>query len=280
MMEFAAAYDAVLAKWPGPVDSLEVDTPFGATRVNACGAVEGEPLLLLHGGGATSTVWFNNVGPLARRHRVLAVDQINDAGRSVPSGQPVRTRGDLMAWLDAVLAGLPIAGSVRICGHSYGGWLALNYAMHAPERVARLALLDPSECFAGMSLSYKLRALPLFLPGAKPARMRSFLRWETRGARLDPDWLRLVTLAAGVQTPGIVMPRRPDPRRLRELPIPTLVLVAERTRSHDPAAVAANAKQLLPRVETAVLDGATHHTIPVGAPEAVNAHLDRFLADG
>jgi pimeloyl-ACP methyl ester carboxylesterase len=27
-------------------------------------------------------------------------------------------------------------------GHSYGGWLSLAYAAHAPQRVSRLALLD------------------------------------------------------------------------------------------------------------------------------------------
>lgn len=234
---FRGAYDAVLAKWPEPVESLEVATPYGMTHINACGPAGGKPLMLFHSGGATSTVWFENVGVLARDHRVLAIDQINDAGRSVPSGRPVHTRDDLMAWLDAVAAGLGIASGVRLCGHSYGGWLALDYALHSPDRVTHLALLDPSGCFAGMRLSYRLRALPLFLPGPKPARMRSFLRWETGGAELDPDWYELTALAA-------------------------------------------NAKALLPRVETGVLAGATHHTIPIGQSATINDHLARFFSDG
>src|SRR5947209_7960122 len=101
-MDFSTAYDAVLAKWPVPVEPVEVGSAYGTTHVNVCGPPDATPLVLLHSGGATSTVWFDNVGDLARDHRVYAVDQINDAGRSVPGGRPVRSRDDLMAWLDAV----------------------------------------------------------------------------------------------------------------------------------------------------------------------------------
>ena len=277
VMDFSEAYDAVLAKWPVPVEPAEVDSPYGMTRVNVCGLPGGKPLVLLHSGGATSTVWCNNVADLTRSHRVYAVDQINDAGRSVPDGRPVRSRDDLMAWLDAVLTGLGLH-TMRLCGHSYGGWLALGYTLHAPQRVSHLALLDPTLCFAGMRLSYRLRAVPLFLPGPRAARMRAFLRWETGGARLDPDWLELVALAAEAHRSKIVMPREPAPEQLRNLRVPTLVLVAEKTRSHDPARVAANARALLPQVLTGVLPDATHHTIPIGQAADLNHQLTRFLA--
>jgi pimeloyl-ACP methyl ester carboxylesterase len=275
-MDFYEAYDAVLVKWPVPVEPVEVGSPYGTTHINVCGPPDGKPLILLHSGGATSMVWFNNVADLTQAHRVYAVDQINDAGRSVPADRPVRSRDDLMGWLDAVLMGLGL-DAVRLCGHSYGGWLALTYALHAPGRVTHLALLDPTLCFAGMRLSYRLHAVPLFLPGPRAARMRAFLRWETGGATLDPDWLALTALAAEVRRSKIVMPRRPAPQQLRNLRVPTLVLVAEKTRSHDPARVAANARALLPQVVTDVLPGATHHTIPIGQAADINDQLTRFL---
>jgi pimeloyl-ACP methyl ester carboxylesterase len=276
--DFNDAYEAVLKRWPVPVEAVDVGTPYGATRVNVCGPSDGRPLVLLHAGGATSTVWFANVADLARAHRVHAVDQINDAGRSGPAGSPVRTGEDLMAWLDAVLTGLGL-GAVQLCGHSYGGWLALNYALHASGRVTHLALLDPTLCFAGMRLSYRLHAVPLFLPGSRAGRMRRFLRWETAGAALDPDWLELTALATAQPRRGIVMPRRPAADRLRDLRIPTLVLVAEKTQSHDPDRVAAIAGELLPQVETDVLPGATHHTIPSVRATDINDRLVRFLFD-
>jgi pimeloyl-ACP methyl ester carboxylesterase len=87
--------------------------------------------VLLHGGGATSTVWFSKVGELSRAHRVHAVDMIGGAGRSVHNGRPTRTLADLMDWLDALFDGLGI-DSADLGRHSYGGWLALNYALRAP----------------------------------------------------------------------------------------------------------------------------------------------------
>jgi pimeloyl-ACP methyl ester carboxylesterase len=37
-----------------------------------------------------------------------------------------------------------------VIGHSDGAWIGLSYALHAPHRVRRLALLDPTPCFAGL----------------------------------------------------------------------------------------------------------------------------------
>src|SRR5207247_3743127 len=132
---------------------------------------------------------------------------INDVGRSVPDGRPVRSRDDLMAWLDAVRSELGLE-TAALCGHSYGGWLALSYALHAPERVSHLALLDPTLCFAGMALTYRLHAVPLF---ARPSagRLRAFLRWETGGVPLDPTWLELAGLAAEVPRQKTVIPKTP-----------------------------------------------------------------------
>jgi pimeloyl-ACP methyl ester carboxylesterase len=273
--DFLAAYDAVLSRWPGPVEPVEVGTPFGSTHVNVYGPVTGTPLVLLHGGGATSTVWLHNVEALAREHRIFAVDQVGDAGRSRAEGRPIRSRADFMAWLDAVLGGLGL-DRVRLCGHSYGAWLALNYALHAPERVGRLVLLDPTQCFAGMSLSYRLHAVPLF---ARPSaeRLRAFLAWETGGAPLDPGWLDLFARAAEYPRAKIVMPRRPPAGRLRNLRVRTLVVVAEKTRSHHPAKVARGAR-LLPDAVVTVLPGATHHTIPTEQAELLNDRLVRFLS--
>jgi pimeloyl-ACP methyl ester carboxylesterase len=269
------AYDAVLAQWPVAVEPVDIPSPYGTTHVNVCGPRDGRPLVLLHGGGATSTVWFANVGRLSLTHRVHAVDIIGGAGRSVADGRPVNSPADLMDWLDGLFSALDLDGA-DLCGHSYGGWLALDYALHAPARVRRLVLLDPTDCFAGMRLSYRLRAVPVF---ARPSaeRMRAFIRWETGGMPVDPAWLSLMCL--GTEFPGskVVMPRRPAPDRLRASAVPTLLLLAEKSRSHDIHRVAANARRLMPHILTAVLPGSSHHSVPTENPERLNRGLEEFL---
>jgi pimeloyl-ACP methyl ester carboxylesterase len=273
---FFGAYDRVLAKWPVPVEPVDVVSPYGVTRVNVAGPAGAPAVVLLAGGGATSTVWFGNVGPLARTHRVYAVDLIGDPGRSVHNGQPLKTVDDLVSWLDGVLVHCGLE-SAALAGHSYGGWIALSYALRRPERVSRLALVDPSSCFAGMSPGYLLHGVPVML-GHSGDRMRSLLRWETGGAALDPDWLDVVARGTGdFPSSTVVLPRRPTADQLRGLAIPTLVLVAQRSRSHNVARLMATAQRLLPDVRTAVLPGATHHTLPLHEPAELNRYLTEFL---
>lgn len=273
---FHEAYDEVLAaNWPAGTTYSQVATPYGTTHVNSCGPGDAPPLVLLAGGGSTSTVWYAQAAHLGRAHRVHAVDLIGEPGRSVAGERPIRTVADLTAWLDGVLDGLG-ADRTALGGHSYGAWIALHHALHAPHRVRKLVLVDPTQCFAGFRPGYLLHALPMLIrPSAK--RTRAFLEWETGGAALDPTWLRLRDAAAGFPSARPVTGPRPAPGALRGLDVPTLVLLAGRGRAHDPDRVAAEAARLLPGVTTETIPAATHHTLPLHGPTA--AELNRRIAD-
>lgn len=278
---FLTAYDAVLAaRWPASTESAEIPTPYGTTHVNSVGPVDAPPVVLLHGGGTTSTVWSDTARALGAAYRVHAVDTVGEAGRSVAGERAIRTLGDQMAWLDAVLdAVLDGSGAttVAMCGHSYGAWSALHYASHAPGRVRALVLVDPTNCFTGFSRRYLLRALPMLLrPTVR--RRRAFIDWETGRTALDERWRRLNDLAAAFPAARPLTGPRPAPEALRALRLPVLLLLAERSRAHDIGRVAASAEALLPRVETAVLPGATHHTLPLAAPPEMDARIGEFLA--
>jgi pimeloyl-ACP methyl ester carboxylesterase len=274
--DFLAAYDAVLARWPLPVEAVDVPSPYGTTRVNVCGPPDAPPLVLLHGGGATSTVWFANVADLGRSHRLYAVDQIGDVGRSVQDGRPVRRAEDLVDWLDGLLDELGLR-SVRLCGHSSGGWLALTYALHAPDRVERLALVEPTRCFTALSPGYLLHALPpLIRPSG--ARQRRFLGWETAGVPLDAGWLDLVALGAeALPRPRPVVARLPRAARLRELNVPALVVLAGRSRAHSVRRVTGRARRV-PGAVVTTLPGATHHSLPMVPAGPLDHRLLEFFA--
>lgn len=272
-----AAYEAVLAaRWPASTERAEIRTPYGTTHVNSVGAADAPPVVLLHGGGTTSTVWSGTARALGTAYRVHAVDTVGDAGRSVAGERAIRKLGDQMAWLDAVLDGLGTS-RVSLCGHSYGAWSALHYAAYAPGRVRALVLVDPTNCFTGFSRRYLLRALPMLLrPTVR--RRRAFLGWETGHAALDETWLRLYDRAAAFPAARPLTGPRPGPEALRALRLPVLLFLAERSRAHDIGRVAASAAALVPQVETAVLPGATHHTLPLAAPPEMDARIGEFLA--
>lgn len=274
---FSDAYAAALTRWPLPVASKDAPGRFGTTHAQVCGDPDGAPLVLLHGHGATSTVWFANVAELGRAHRVFAVDQLGDAGMSVPAGSPIRGRDDYMTWLDELLDHFQLQ-SAAFCGHSYGAWLALNYAVHAPARVAKLALLDPTECFAGLSLGYRLRSVPLFVrPSAE--RARRVVTWESDDIALDLGSLTLACLGGGeYRGSKLVVPHPPRPDDLRALEVETLVVLAQKSRAHDVDKVRDAAERLMPGVSVVTLPNASHHSIPATDPEPLNRELVRFLA--
>ncbi|WP_330267432.1 alpha/beta fold hydrolase [Streptomyces griseorubiginosus] len=276
---FDAAYGKVMARWPADREALRVPTPFGTTHVNACGPSDAPPLVLLPGGGgATSASWYAQAAHLARTHRVLAVDLIGAPGRSAPAAdRHPRTVADLSAWLDALLDELGV-GEADFGGHSYGGWIALHHALRAPDRMRRLFLLDPTQCFAGFKAAYLRHALPMLLRPT-PTRVRAFLTWETGGAALDPDWLRLQEAAAGFPAIRPVTGPRPAPEALRALKTPVLLLVAANSRTHDTSDVTARAAGLLPRVEADVVPGVSHHALPQSAPPELARRLTEFLGE-
>jgi pimeloyl-ACP methyl ester carboxylesterase len=272
--DFAGAYDAALGAWPVPPAVRTIPTGFGTTLVHDAGPADGRPLVLLHGGGATSASWYANVGPLAAAGiRVYAVDIICDRGRSEPGRHPVRTPADLVAWLTETMHGLGLSRA-DLAGHSYGGWIAAYQAIHAPNTVDGLVLVDASTVFAGFNPGYLLRSLPVFIGGAKS--MRRLLDWEI-GGRAHGMWADLMCTPFGAKAPKLVMPKRPSEEELRRLPDRTLVLVAGHARAHDGPKVAAAARRLLPNATVEVLPEASHHTLPAEDSDGVNAAMVRFL---
>jgi pimeloyl-ACP methyl ester carboxylesterase len=273
---FARVYQSSVDRWPVPVASVQVPTGHGTTHVLISGAETAPAVLLIPGGGHTATVWSGVAAGLSASYRVIAVDPVGQAGLSVPGGRPLRTADDLVAWLDQVLDGLGITRASLI-GHSYGAWIALRYALHAPRRVSCLVLLDPTDTFMPLSLRYRLHSIPLL---ARPAarRMRRFLAWETRGRPLDEGWLAVAAAGQDLGRPKIVMPRCPSPGELADLRVPVLVIAAGRGRAHDAREIARSARVRLPRAATATIADATHHTILAAHVPEVLDHIEPFLA--
>jgi pimeloyl-ACP methyl ester carboxylesterase len=257
------AYRSLLATWPVEREDREVRHRFGTTPVFVNGRADGPPLVLMHGGGATATVWHRLVGPLGRIHRVFTVER--DVGATETAR--MRTADDLITWTDEVLAGLGL-DRVALCGHSFGAWMSLIYALRRADRVSRVVLLDPTTSFAPFSKRAAMVALPLLLRPS-PARMARYLAWETRGAALDPEWLAVTTAATRHKAPRYPFPKPPPASAFRGWTGSTNIVFAERSRLQDTAAALARARKLIPHATITTLAGATHHTIPTEHTDAL-----------
>ena len=102
---------------------------------------EGPAILLTHGFAASSRMFASTVPTLATDHRVITWD-MRGHGRSDYPEDPAQysvplVMGDMEALLD-------VAGADRgvILGHSVGGFLALEFNLAHPERMAAIVLED------------------------------------------------------------------------------------------------------------------------------------------
>jgi pimeloyl-ACP methyl ester carboxylesterase len=102
-------------------------------------AGQGEGLACLHG-LASQARMFDRVAPLLiDAFRVIAIDQRGHGLSDKPdSGYDFAT---ITADLDAILNTLKIDRAV-LAGHSWGGNVALHYAVDHPDRVSGLVLID------------------------------------------------------------------------------------------------------------------------------------------
>lgn len=137
---------------PTPRSTLDLETTFGRVRVYEFGAASADraaiPVVLLPGRTSGVPMWVYNLPDLAAARTAFALDALGDAGLSVQI-RSIRDAADQADWLDQVLAQLPVP-RIHLLGHSFGGWLAANYAAWHPERVQTLTLLDPVFVFQGL----------------------------------------------------------------------------------------------------------------------------------
>lgn len=112
----------------------------GGRRVHAHVAGEGPPVILLHGASGTARDFtFGLVDRLAPHYRVIAFDRPGH-GHSDPLHPRGESPAEQVAQLDAAAEALGIGPAV-VVGQSYGGAVALSWALERPARVAAVVTL-------------------------------------------------------------------------------------------------------------------------------------------
>lgn len=134
-----------------PAARVEVVTAAGGVRLFTRTVGDGPQVIVLHGGpGAHHDYLLPYFDRLARGRQLRYYDQRGGGRSPVDRHIPVGA-GAQVADLDALVARWE-AAPATLLGFSWGGLLALLYAVRHPDRVGRLALVAP----AGVAASYRL----------------------------------------------------------------------------------------------------------------------------
>jgi pimeloyl-ACP methyl ester carboxylesterase len=274
--QFIAAYDNEMKLWPVPYEQIDVRSRFGTTHVVISGPTTAPPLVLLHGYMATLTMWSPNIAVLSQDYRVYAIDVLGQPGRSCPD-EPIGNVTDFVSWLTGTLDGLHL-DRVFLVGMSFGGWLALNYAVAMPRRVRKLVLLSPGGLLP-MVRQFTLRGmLMVWLPTRLT--VNSFFRWLGFRGRAYANVLNLMYLGLKYFRMPLetarVMPAVISDEALRTMKVPTLLMIGDREVISNPILALERARRLISDFEGELVPGCRHDMCAT-RHDIVDARVVEFL---
>jgi pimeloyl-ACP methyl ester carboxylesterase len=241
----------------------------GGQLVHVEQAGAGEPVVLLHGFGASVYSWRKVMPVLAEGHRVVAIDLNGFGYTQRPRSRESYTREGQAKLVLETMDALGIARA-HIVGHSYGGGITLYLASRHPERFRSMVLVDssaPTYANDRRSRAAALRPLDaLFVrtlalrPGAvRKALLRSF--WDD--SKVTPELVRaysdrVAVEGVGYAFYGLTAPVPPGaPVELETIEIPTLVVWGAHDELISPES-GRRAAARLPHSEFVLLDGSGH----------------------
>lgn len=265
----------------------------------------GPPVVMLHGIviDNLSSFFYTLAHPVAARNPVVLYD-LRGHGRS---DRPASGYGmaDHVADLDGLLDGIGVDEPVVLLGNSFGGGIALAYAIAHPDRVAGLALVEAhvpvpggADAMAsmlrhvgtlarqGLDLEPQLRQERRVPPGGLPALYDlglgddqiAFVLWWIESspprkvltmARTADALVNHTTLVEDVLAEPVV-----TEEALGSVTCPTLLVYGEHSDIVDRGRRLA---ELMPRAELAVLDGWGHSVLMEGI-DALRPALLPWLA--
>ncbi|MFF5079376.1 proline iminopeptidase-family hydrolase [Actinoplanes sp. NPDC000266] len=120
-----------------------IDVPGGRVWANVVGSGPGVPLLLLHGGPGAGHDYLEPLAALGNDRQVIFYDQLGCGKSDKPNNPVLWTVERFVAELIAVRKALGL-NQIHLYGHSWGGWLAIDYLLRRSRGVVSGVLASTS----------------------------------------------------------------------------------------------------------------------------------------
>jgi pimeloyl-ACP methyl ester carboxylesterase len=292
-LRLESLFDPIYAR---PVEAPEDRTvSAGGMPVSIVEAGRGDPVLLLHGLGATKASFLPTLLALAKDHRVIAPDLLGHGDTAKPLA-----RYDAPTFARFVLSLMDALEIERadLIGNSMGGRISIEVAMTTPDRVRSISLLCPAVAFLKrrgfVPFVRALRPELGLVPHRLPHRLvvRSIRTMFARPDRLPMSWyeagadefLRIFRTPRGraalyASMRNIYLDEPGGERgfwmRLERMDTPALFLWGDRDRL-VPAGFDRHVRRVLPATASRVLEDCGH--VPqFEQPDRTHALIRSFL---
>lgn len=252
-------YDKQLERLGVAYSDKWVSTSFGSTHLIETGNLTGVPLLIFHGGNATTAYNLLECDFLMEDFHIYAIDIIGHPGKSAQvclSGKNY----DYGKWAGEVISAI---GYESICcfGGSFGAGIIAKTMCVSPEKIKRAVLYVPS----GIKNAPKINSMSMMFP--------MIMYWFTH----KDKWFRKCMLPMAVVEENITddiyetaklsidyskiktgMPGNVSKNKIRKCKAPTLVMAAEKDCLFPAKGVLPRAKSIIENCTTYLLEGRGH----------------------
>lgn len=238
-------YDEMLYELDIKYQDIYVETRYGRSHVIECGNLEGEPLLLFHGGNATSTYNLKYCEFLLPYFHIYAVDTIGHPGKSAERSLSPYDQS-YGRWAVDVIHGLKYEKMI-CCGGSYGAGILVKAMCVEPEAIEKSFLLVPAAISNASSVKSVSMALPMlmyWITNKESWFKKCLLPMAIEEKNISDDMLRTAKCSIDNAKIKSVMPQNETTESLRAYKNPVLVYAAERDCLFPGEKVIAKVKQV------------------------------------
>jgi pimeloyl-ACP methyl ester carboxylesterase len=188
-------------------------------------AGQGEPLVVIHGGGGDARSWISNIEELSEKYTVYAPDLPGYGGSQRLAGDYYIP--ELSDFIGSFASSLGLE-KFNLVGHSMGGGVALDYALKSPQKIKKLVLVS-SLCL-GREIAFWVRLLSIHALlrslGTLTISILRGIKWMAE--RLNPAEFIMPLSPASMTVGGNITTFRQQSLvlkdRLAEVAVPTLVV--------------------------------------------------------
>ncbi|WP_167958087.1 alpha/beta fold hydrolase [Anaerosporobacter faecicola] len=256
-----ALYDEQLTRLSCTYKDRYVTTSYGKTHLIETGDDTKKPLLVFHGGNATTAYNLLYCKFLLDKFHIYAVDTIGHPGKSAETCLSPNTY-DYGKWASEVITALSY-DKIRCFGGSFGGGIIAKLMCVSPEKMERVVLLVPSgiKNAAAIKSASMLGPMILYwLTHKEKWLIQCMMPMAIRKENITDDIYE--TAKRSIQYAKIKkgMPSNVRPADMRKCFAPTLVMAGEKDCLFPASKVIPQAKKMIPNCTTKCLMNRGHMT--------------------
>ena len=276
------AFAVILTGWSAAAQntSARLAVPGGEIAYDVAGPSGAPAIVLLHGAFMDRRSWDREVAALSKTYRIVRLD-LRPFGESTAPEKPYSVPEDVLRLLDHLKI-----DRAHLMGHSFGGGVAVDFALLHPDRVASLILVSAGPGGFQQPDQERKAAMAIFaaIKDGDDAIVKTWIAhpmWvvsrEREDLRKEIDETTRRNLAPFRMTAPPFAPLMPPALgRLGEVKAPTLVIIGDRDTAGNRQASDVLGKQIA-GAKFVVVPGADHG-LPLGWSRELNAAVLDFMA--